>query len=112
MRTTERVSKLDAFVAKYRQDHRHPVNHILHVYVGWPLVALAVLALPVRPLWSLGLLLSGYALMFFGHFAFEKNRPTILKHPATPFLIAWSVIRSLCAGLVRLPRRALAARDQ
>jgi hypothetical protein len=46
--------------------------------------------------------------MFFGHFAFEKNTPTILKHPSTPFVIAWSVIRGLCGGLVRLatPGRA------
>src|SRR5438445_323866 len=28
-------SKLDRFVAKYRDDHRHPVNHLLHVGVGW-----------------------------------------------------------------------------
>jgi hypothetical protein len=95
-------SKLDRFVAKYRQDHTHPVNHFLHVGVGWPMVAAAVLLLPFRPLWSLGLLLGGYALMFLGHFAFERNIPTVLKHPATPFVIAWAVIRGLWGGLVRL----------
>lgn len=95
-------SKFERFVAKYRQDHTHPVNHFLHVGVGWPMVAAAVLLLPFRPLWSLGLFLGGYALMFFGHFVFERNVPTILKHPATPFLISWAVIRGLCLGLVRL----------
>ena len=30
-------TKFDRFVARYRQDHRHPVNHVLHVGVGWPL---------------------------------------------------------------------------
>jgi hypothetical protein len=95
-------SKLDRFVARYRQDHRHPVNHFLHVGVGWPMVALAVLLVPFRPLWSLGLLLGGYAVMFFGHFVFERNVPTILKHPGTPFVIAWAVIRGLFDGLVRL----------
>lgn len=95
-------SRLDRFVAKYRQDHSHPVNHVLHVGVGWPMIAIAVLLVPFRPTWSLGLLLGGYALMFFGHFVFERNVPTILKHPTTPFVIAWAVIRGLFGGLVRL----------
>jgi len=92
----------DRFVESYRRDHSHPVNHVLHVFVGWPMVALAILCLPFRPLWSLGLFLGGYALMFFGHFAFEKNTPTILSKPATPFLMAWAVIRDLGRGFWRL----------
>jgi len=96
------ASKLDRFVAKYRQDHRNPVNHVLHVGVGWPMCAAAVILLPFHPLWSLGLFLGGYALMFAGHFLFEGNTPTILKHPSTPFVIAWAVIRGMGAGLVRL----------
>lgn len=101
------TSKLDRFVAKYRQDHTHPVNHFLHVGVGWPMVAAAVILVPFRPLWSLGLFLGGYALMFLGHFAFERNIPTVLKHPSTPFVIAWAVIRGLATRAVRLvaPRR-------
>jgi hypothetical protein len=94
-------------IAKYRQDHTHPVNHVLHVGVGWPMAAAAVLLLPFRPLWGLGLFLLAYAIMFFGHFVFERNIPTVLKHPSTPFVVAWSVIRKLGDGLVRLvrPRR-------
>ena len=101
-------TKLDRFVAKYRRDHRHPINHVLHVGVGWPLCAAAVLLLPFHPLWSVGLILAGYAFMFTGHFLFEKNTPTILKHPSTPFVIAWAVIRGLLGGLARLatPHRA------
>jgi len=95
-------SKLDRFVAKYREDHAHPVNHVLHVGVGWPLCALGVVLLPFRPLWSVALFLAGYAFMFFGHFAFERNVPTVLKHPTTPFVIAWAVIRGLGHGLLRL----------
>lgn len=95
-------------VARYRQDHNHPVNHFLHVGVGWPIMAAAVVLVPFRPLWSLGLFFLSYGIMFFGHFAFEKNAPTIFKHPSTPFVIAWSVIRGLFGGLVRLatPGRA------
>jgi hypothetical protein len=64
--------------------------------------AIAVLVLPFRPLWSIGLFLGGYALMFLGHFAFEGNIPTVLKHPSTPFVIAWAVIRGLLGSLARL----------
>lgn len=92
----------DRLVAKYREDHRHPINHVLHVFVGWPLVAASLLLLPFKPLWSIGLFLAGYALMFTGHFVFEKNTPTIIKHPSTPFVIAWSVIRQIFGGIARL----------
>jgi len=100
--STAPASKLDQFVAKYRRDHTHPVNHFLHLGCGWPMCAAAVILLPFHPLWSLGLVLGGYALMFAGHFLFEGNQPTILKHPATPFVIAWAVIRGLGGGLARL----------
>ena len=95
-------SQFDRLVASYRRDHTDPVNHVLHVFVGWPMVALAVLLVPFRPFWSLGLFLGGYALMFLGHFVFERNVPTVLKHPSTPFVIAWAVVRGLWGGLLRL----------
>ncbi len=95
-------------LSKYREDHSHPVNHFLHVGVGWPMAAAAVLLLPFRPWWTLGLFLGAYAVMFFGHFAFERNIPTIFKHPSTPFVVAWSVIRKIGGGMLRLvgPRPA------
>ena len=81
----------------------NPVNHFLHVGVGWPMAAVAVVLLPFRPLWSLALFVSAYAIMFFGHFVFERNIPTIFKQPSTPFVVAFAVIRKLCwAGIVRL----------
>jgi hypothetical protein len=97
-----KASKFAILVAKYRQDHTNPVNHVMHVGMGWPMVAAALLLLPFKPLWSLALFLGGYAIMFTGHFVFEKNTPTILKHPSTPFVMAWSVICGLCSGTARL----------
>jgi hypothetical protein len=100
-------SRFDRLVAKYREDHVHPVNHFLHVGVGWPIMAAAVVLIPFRPLWSLALFVISYAIMWTGHFVFERNLPTVFKHPTTPFVIAWAVIRQLAGGLVRLmlPRR-------
>jgi hypothetical protein len=91
-------------VAKYRLDHRNAVNHFLHVGVGWPMVAVAVLIVPFRPLWSLAIFVSAYAIMFFGHFVFERNRPTILSQPSTPFVIAVAVLRDLWRALARLAK--------
>ena len=90
------------FMEKYREEHRNPVNHFLHMGVGWPMCAFAVILLPFRPWWSLSLFLGGYAFMWFGHFVFEKNIPTIFKHPTTPFIVAWAVIRGMASGLARL----------
>jgi hypothetical protein len=81
--------------SRYRQDHTNPVNHFLHVGVGWPMAAVAVILLPFRPLWGLGLFVLAYAIMFFGHFVFERNIPTIFKEPSTPFVVAFAVIRRL-----------------
>jgi hypothetical protein len=94
--------------ARYSQDHHHPINHFLHVGVGWPMAALAVILLPFRPLWSVILFIAAYAVMFVGHFVFERNVPTVFKQPGTPFVIAFSVIRGLWSSLVRLagPHRA------
>ena len=63
-------------VSRYRLDHQNPVNHFLHVGVGWPMVAISILLLPFRPLWSAALFVSAYAIMFSGHFVFERNIPT------------------------------------
>jgi len=91
-----------ALTDRYRQDHRHPINHFLHVAVGWPMAAVSVTLLPFRPVWSLGLFLSAYAIMFFGHFVFERNIPTVFKQPSTPFVIAFSVIRGFWGNVARL----------
>jgi hypothetical protein len=100
------VTRRPALSARYRQDHKNPINHFLHVGVGWPMAAISVVLLPFRPLWSLGLFASAYAIMFLGHFVFERNTPTILKQPSTPFVIAYSIIRNLMGGLARLAMHA------
>ena len=96
------LSRFDRFVSNYRADHQHPVNSFLHLGVGWPMCAAAVILLPFHPLWSLALVAGGYAFMFTGHFVFEHNQPTVLKHPSTPFVIAWAVIRGLATKAVHL----------
>jgi hypothetical protein len=100
--TQPETAKERTFFEQYRAEHTHPVNHFLHLFVGWPMCAAAVLLLPFRPLWSVGLVIGAYAFMWFGHFAFEGNLPTIFRHPTTPFVIAWAVINQLAGGVRRL----------
>lgn len=103
MTAPQPATRFQRLVARYHQDHQHPVNHVLHVFVGWPLVGLSLVLLPIRPWpWSPLLFLTGYAIMFTGHFVFEKNTPTVLKHPSTPFVMAWAVVRDLVRGAARL----------
>jgi hypothetical protein len=93
------TTRLAAIRAKYREDHQNPVNHVLHVGVGWPLCAVALLIVWWKPLWSVALVLLAYAIMFTGHFVFERNQPTILRHPTTPFVMAAAVVKSLYGRL-------------
>lgn len=96
------AGQAEKVVSSYRRDHQNPINHFLHVCVGWPMVGAALLLLPFRPWWSLGLFLGGYAFMWTGHLVFEKNVPTIWKHPTTPFVMAVAVTGQLWNGLLRL----------
>ena len=98
------ASKFEQVVAKYKVDHTHPVNNFLHLFVGWPMVAASLLLLPFKPWWSLWFFLGGYAFMWFGHFVFERNLPTIFKQPATPFIMARAVVGQLWLGAVKLVR--------
>lgn len=103
------ATKFESVVESYRRDHQNPVNHVLHVFVGWPLVGAALFLLPFRPWWSLALVVLGYAFMWTGHLVFEKNTPTIWKHPSTPFVMARSVTtnlwRKLVAAITRHPAK-------
>ncbi len=57
--TSDRSPSGGNLVARYRLDHSNPVNHFLHVGVGWPMVAISILILPFRPLWSAVLFVVG-----------------------------------------------------
>jgi hypothetical protein len=96
------AGRLEKMRATYREDHQNPINHVLHVGVGWPIMAFAVILAPFRPWWALGLFCLSYGVMWTGHFVFERNLPTVFRHPTTPFIMAWTVIGQILAGLGRL----------
>ena len=100
--TAPSPTRLERMAATYREEHRNPINHVLHVGVGWPLAAIAVIAAPFKPLLGLELFVLAYLVMWTGHFVFERNLPTVFRHPTTPFVMAWSVIRQIVAFFARL----------
>jgi len=95
-------TRRERMAASYREDHQNPINHILHVGVGWPIAAIAVIVAPFRPLLGLELFALAYLVMWTGHFVFERNLPTVFRHPTTPFVMAWTVIRQIVAFFGRL----------
>lgn len=101
-------TRLERMAATYREDHRNPINHFLHVGVGWPIAAVAVIVAPFRPMLGLELFILAYVVMWTGHFVFERNLPTVFRHPTTPFVMAWAVIRQIAAffGLPAAGRRS------
>ena len=96
-------SSYNEFFAFYLRAHSHPLNRVLHFCGSLIGLAVAITAIALGHPWFVLLWpVIGYGFAWFGHFVFEKNTPTIFKHPATPLVIAWAVIRGLGAGLVRL----------
>ena len=83
MRTTR--PDFDELVRLFEAEHRHPVNRALHVWLGMPLAGLGLgCAVCLRFMWALPLILTGYGVMFLGHYVFEKSPPAVVKTPFGP----------------------------
>lgn len=68
---------LSAYLAKYREDHQHPVNKALHT-VGIPMIVASLPVFPFNPLLGAAMFVVGWILQFIGH-AFEGKPPEFLK---------------------------------
>lgn len=74
------MSSLDT----YREQHRHPVNRILHT-IGIPMIVVSLGILFWNWRLGLGLFVVGWILQFVGH-AFEGNRPAFFSNPLYLFV--------------------------
>ena len=70
---------LKAYLAKYREDHQHPVNKALHT-VGIPMIVASLPILPLNPLLGSAMFVFGWILLFIGH-AFEGKAPSFFRDP-------------------------------
>lgn len=68
---------LSTYLAKYREDHQHPVNKALHT-VGIPMIVASLPVFPFNPLLGAAMFVVGWILQFIGH-AFEGKPPEFLK---------------------------------
>jgi uncharacterized membrane protein YGL010W len=67
------------YLAKYQQDHQHPVNRALHT-VGIPMIVASLGVLPFNPVAGVSLFVFGWILQFVGH-AFEGKAPSFFRDP-------------------------------
>lgn len=107
---TERVPSvqegLPAFWRFYLHQHSNPKNRFFHC-VGTTLALVwIVAAIKINPwFWALAAL-SGYGFAWYGHFAFEKNKPATFKAPLRSFLCDYVMyFSSLWRGLKSLLKR-------
>jgi len=70
------------FYQFYLQEHRNPINRLLHV-IGTTIVLALVLTsiLHLNPYWLIFVPITGYGFAWIGHFFFEKNQPATFKYP-------------------------------
>lgn len=71
--------RLADYLAKYREDHQHPVNKALH-QVGIPMIVASLVVLPFNPLLAAAMFVLGWIVQFVGH-AFEGKAPSFLSDP-------------------------------
>ena len=70
---------LSTYLAKYREDHQHPVNKALHT-VGIPMIVASLPVFPFNPLLGAAMFVVGWILQFIGH-AFEGKAPSFFRDP-------------------------------
>ena len=79
---------IKAYLAKYREDHQHPVNRALHT-VGIPTIVASLLVMPLNPLLGGSMFVFGWILQFIGH-AFEGKAPSFFSDPKFLLVgVAW-----------------------
>lgn len=98
-----RFSSFHEFYPFYLGEHANRISRRLHV-VGSALVLLVIAAalLSGHLAWLWLAPLAGYGLAWFGHFAFEKNRPATFRHPFYSLAGDWVMFWQVLTGRIKL----------
>ncbi len=67
------------FIEKYKRDHQHPVNKLMHS-IGIPLIVISLPLIFFSFQWALALFVFGWILQFIGHW-YEGVKPSFLSNP-------------------------------
>ena len=70
---------IKAMMAKYREDHQHPVNRTLHS-IGIPMIVVSLPLMLAAPVVGISMFVFGWILQFVGH-AFEGKAPSFFSDP-------------------------------
>ena len=102
----KRFQSFSEFYPYYLSEHLNPTCRKLH-FAGTSLMLAIAVAMIATQQWWMGLLLpiAGYGFAWFGHFAFEKNRPATFTYPrwslAADFVMYWQLL----TGKIRFEER-------
>lgn len=98
-----RYASFRAFYPYYLSEHRDRTCRRLH-FVGSALILVligTVIAGTLSPWWLFAIPLIGYGFAWFGHFAFEKNRPATFKYPFYSLMGDWVMFKDMLTGKIR-----------
>ncbi|MFL9925647.1 DUF962 domain-containing protein [Herbaspirillum lusitanum] len=89
------------FYPAYLSEHSHRKSRQLH-FLGSTLALLCLIMLMLTHSlwWLLAALICGYGLAWSGHYVYEKNRPTSLRHPVYSFIGDWVMYWQMLTGQI------------
>jgi len=107
-----RYATFREFYPFYLSEHRHPTCRKLH-FAGSTLVLalVGVAAATANAWWLLAVPFAGYGFAWFGHFAYEKNRPATFTYPGWSLAGDWVMYWQLLTGKIRFEERDPGARQ-
>ncbi|MBV8088996.1 MAG: DUF962 domain-containing protein [Alphaproteobacteria bacterium] len=90
------------FWRRYLAAHADPRTRVLH-YLGSSLAVGALVAGGISRdwRWLVAAPVAGYGLAWFGHFAFEHNRPETFGHPAWSLVSDFRMLGLFLAGRLK-----------
>lgn len=101
MSTEPRFASFREFYPYYLGEHVDRRCRRLHFAGSWLVIACLVLTIAMRnPWWLIGAPLCGYGFAWFGHFAYEKNRPATFRHPLYSLMGDWMMFWQVLQGKV------------
>ena len=98
-----RYASFRDFYPFYLSEHRNRTCRRLH-FVGSALILVligTVIASVLSPWWLFAIPVIGYGFAWFGHFAFEKNRPATFKYPFYSLIGDWVMFKDILVGKIR-----------
>ena len=99
---SERIKTYGEFWPFYLNEHRSPINRVLHfIGTAGTLVILTLAIVLSSPILLIGVPLFGYGFAWAGHFVFEKNRPATFKYPLWSLISDYRMFFELLIGRLR-----------